>query len=160
MRPMRRGIAAAVLVGVAVGVGLVVSPARVVSAALGAVVGPWFAVILVGLYLIRPFLAWPIAAISVLVGYRYGLVVGVPVALAGAIATSLIPYAAARYLRPTAGVFADAADRSEAFFASTGGLRGVTAARLAPMPAEVVSTARVAVSQGAHRAARVLSWVT
>jgi uncharacterized membrane protein YdjX (TVP38/TMEM64 family) len=72
-------------------------------------------------------------------GYRYGLVPGVPVALLGAVVTSLLPYAAARYLDTDAGLIAQARSGSERFFSATGDLRGVTAARLAPTPAEVVS---------------------
>lgn len=141
MRPTRRGVAVGVVVSVAVGVGLLLSPTRVLGGAHGVVMGPWFPALLVALYLIRPVLAWPISAISVLVGFRYGPVIGFPIAMAGVIVTSLIPYGVARSLTPARGLIADAADRSEEFFDATGGFRGVTAARLAPMPAEVVSSA-------------------
>lgn len=134
------------LATVAVTVGLVHSPASVLARLTTLVFEPWFPAVLVGLYLLRPFLAWPITALSVVVGYRYGLVIGVPIALLGAVATSLIPYGVARTL-PRSGLFGRFAGGSERFFDATGDLRGVVAARLAPTPAEAIS--------GAAGAARV-----
>ncbi|WP_050034238.1 CehA/McbA family metallohydrolase [Halorubrum halophilum] len=61
-------------------------------------------------------------------------------------------------IRMAAKHYVGAAGRKSGYYARTGAVRSVTAARRGI--AEVVSTARVAVSQGAHRAARVLSWVT
>jgi Uncharacterized conserved protein len=127
--------------GALIAVGLLLSPAWVIDRLRLVVLSPWFPVVLAGLYLVRPLLAWPITALSVLVGYRYGLVIGVPVALSGAVFTSMLPYAAARYLDTDAGWLGWARSGSERFFAATGGFRGVTAARLAPTPAEPVSIA-------------------
>ncbi|WP_123622518.1 PHP domain-containing protein [Halorubrum sp. CSM-61] len=53
--------------------------------------------------------------------------------------------------------YAGAAGRKSGYYARTGAVRSATAAHRGV--AEAVSTARVAVSQGAHRTARVLSWV-
>lgn len=139
MQVARRHVAAGGAVGSLLALGLAVSPATVVDRLRSVVFGPWFPPLLAGLYLLRPLLAWPITALSVLVGYRYGLAVGVPVALLGAVVTSMLPYAVARYLDTDAGLLAQAQSGSERFFAATGDLRGVTAARLAPTPAEVVS---------------------
>lgn len=147
MAPRRRLLVTAGLLAVAVTVGLLVSPAATLAGLAGVVFEPWFPAVLVGLYLLRPFLAWPITVLSVLVGYRYGLLVGVPIALAGAVTTSLIPYGVARTLPRADGWFARFAGGSERFFATTGDLRGVVAARLAPTPAEAIS--------GAAGAARV-----
>ncbi|KDS90481.1 histidinol phosphatase [Halorubrum saccharovorum] len=61
-------------------------------------------------------------------------------------------------IRMAAKHYVGAAGRKSGYYARTGAVRSVTAARRGI--AEVVSTVRVAVSQGAHRAARVLSWVT
>ncbi|WP_128904508.1 CehA/McbA family metallohydrolase [Halorubrum amylolyticum] len=61
-------------------------------------------------------------------------------------------------IRMAAKHYVGAAGRKSGYYARTGAARSTTAARRAV--AEVVSTLRVAVSQGAHRAARVLSWVT
>ena len=143
----RRHLATVGLLAVAVAVGIVASPAATLAGLSELVFEPWFPAVLVGLYLLRPFLAWPITALSVVVGYRYGLVLGVPLALGGAAATSLIPYAIARTLPRSDGLFDRFAGGSERFFATTGDLRGVLAARLAPTPAEAIS--------GAAGAARV-----
>ncbi|MGQ3329709.1 MULTISPECIES: CehA/McbA family metallohydrolase [Halorubrum] len=61
-------------------------------------------------------------------------------------------------IRMAAKHYVGAAGRKSGYYARTGAIRSATAARRGV--AEAVSTARVAVSQGTHRAARVLSWVT
>lgn len=141
MDPVRRALLAGAGLALLLGVGVVLSPERVLRAGRSALYGPWFPLLLVGLYVVRPFLAWPISVLSLLVGYRYGLVVGFPIAMVGVVATSLIPYAAARYFRAESGLLGHATDGSERFFDATGDLRGVVAARLAPVPAEVISSA-------------------
>ena len=141
MRPDRRQLAVGLTAAGLLALGVLVSPAAAVERLRTAVFGPWFPLVLVGLYLLRPLLAWPITALSVLVGYRYGLAVGLPVALCGAVATSLLPYAFARRYRERPGPFGLAVDGSERFFAATGAVRGVVAVRLAPTPAEPVSLA-------------------
>ncbi|MFD1646431.1 TVP38/TMEM64 family protein [Haloarchaeobius litoreus] len=106
-----------------------------------------FAAVLVGLYIVRPFLAWPATLLAVVVGYGYGVALGVPVALAFVVGTSLIPFYATRWfdggtLEPT-----DTPDEPdgglrghvERYFGATGHVRGVTAARLVPIPADIVS---------------------
>lgn len=55
---------------------VVVRPTRVLGALRHAAASPWFPAVLVALYAVRPFLAWPISALSLLVGFKYGLVVG------------------------------------------------------------------------------------
>lgn len=141
MGRLRRGLVAAAVVAVLVAIGLRVSPVTGLAAARGLLASPWFPLALVGLYLVRPVLAWPITAISVLVGLRYGVVVGVPIALCGAVGTSLLPYAVARRLRSDAGWAGRLTEGSERFFVAAGSVRGVTAARLAPTPAEAISAA-------------------
>jgi len=142
MAPDRRLLATAGVVAGLVALGLALTPDRTLSALQAALVSPWFPLVLVGLYLVRPLLAWPITALSLLVGYRYGLLLGLPLALVGAVATSLIPYAVGRYVAGhPSSPFAAAVDGSERFFRATGGLRGVVAVRLAPTPAEPVSLA-------------------
>lgn len=141
MRPTRRRVAAglavaAVLVGAAV-----VSPAWLRPRLVGVLASPWFPLVLVGLYLLRPLLAWPVVALSALVGYRYGVAVGTPVALAGVVVTSLPAFLVARHADPGDGRLGRLVRGSERFFGATGGLRGVVAARLAPTPAEPVSLA-------------------
>jgi uncharacterized membrane protein YdjX (TVP38/TMEM64 family) len=96
------------------------------------------AVALLALYLVRPLLAWPISALSVLLGYLYGPAV-IPVALAGAVVTTLPPYALARSLEHDAGLFARVGDAGAVVRRTAGDLRGTMAARLAPLPTDPVS---------------------
>lgn len=137
----RRHAVAGLVVAGLLALGIVLSPGDAAELVRTWLYSPWFPLMLAGLYLLRPLLAWPIMALSILVGYRYGLAVGLPVALVGTVVTSLIPYAAGRYYRDTPGPFAGVVDGTERFFQATGGLRGVVAARLAPAPAEPVSIA-------------------
>ena len=98
------------------------------------------AVALLALYLARPLLAWPISALSILLGYLFGPV-AVPVALAGAVLTTLPAYATARYLGHDAGLLARVGDAGSLVRKTTGDLRGVIAVRLAPLPTDPVSYA-------------------
>lgn len=121
--------------------GLLLSPAIAIDHLRALLASPWFPVFLVGLYVVRPFLAWPITAVSLLVGYRYGLMVGLPVALLGAVGTSMIPYVVGRIVQSPHGWIGWLVAGSERFFTVTGDLRGLIAVRLAPTPAEPVSAA-------------------
>jgi uncharacterized membrane protein YdjX (TVP38/TMEM64 family) len=141
MLPTRRRAAAGLLVAALLAAGALASPERVRPALAALLASQRFPVALVGLYLLRPLVAWPVMALSALVGYRYGLVLGVPVALAGAALTSLLPFAAGRRFSPDDGLLERVSSGSERFFAATGDLRGVAAARLAPAPAEAISVA-------------------
>jgi len=99
-----------------------------------------FAVVLLGTYLVRPLLAWPISVLSILLGYVLGPV-AIPVALAGAVVTALPAYAVARYLGHDAGILARVGDAGDAVRRTTGDLRGIVAVRLAPLPTDPVSYA-------------------
>lgn len=96
-----------------------------------------FGTLLVGAYLLRPALAWPISAVSIAVGFVLGAA-GVPVALGGAVLTCLPPYLLARTTGES-GALGTVGDIGERYFRATGPLRGVVAARLAPFPADPVS---------------------
>jgi len=137
MKRYAAGVAVAALVVVAV----VVRPERALGLLRAAVASPWFPVFLVGLYVVRPFLGWPISLLSALVGFRYGVVVGVPVALVGAVCTSLPAYVVGRRAPADGGLFGRFTGGSQRYFDATGDLRGLVAARLAPTPAEPVSAA-------------------
>lgn len=139
-RRLPRYVAAVVVLAVAAAALFV--PARTVVDPLRATLfSPAFPLVLVALYLLRPFLGLPVMLLSALVGYRYGVWVGVPVALTGAVLTSLPAYAAGRrYLRGS-DLFARFTAGSDRFFGATGDLRGLVAARLVPTPAEAVSGA-------------------
>jgi uncharacterized membrane protein YdjX (TVP38/TMEM64 family) len=97
-------------------------------------------VALVALYLARPLLAWPISALSILLGYLFGPT-AVPIALAGAVVTALPAYTLARYLGHDAGLLAKVGDAGSVVRRATGDLRGVIAVRLAPLPTDPVSYA-------------------
>jgi uncharacterized membrane protein YdjX (TVP38/TMEM64 family) len=141
MRLSRGRLAIAFLLVVLLATAVLVRPGDLLSRIHGVLYSPWFPLVLVGLYALRPFLGWPITALSGLVGFRYGLAVGLPLALVGVVATSLIPYAAGRRFDldgPLVGRFVGG---SRQYFGTAGDLRGVVAARLAPTPAEPVSAA-------------------
>lgn len=136
----RRLVAGGVALGVVLG-WAVLSPATAVERLRGLLASPWFPAALAALYLLRPFLAWPIVVLSALVGYRYGLLWGFPLALVGTAVTSLPPFLAARRVATGEGLLGTLAEGSQRYFGTVGGLRGVVAARLAPAPAEPVSAA-------------------
>lgn len=132
---------AVVLVSVSLAA-LLHSPERLLDAADSAAADPLlFAAVVVGLYAVRPLLLWPPTLVAVVVGYGYGVVFGLPIALAGAVFTSIGPFYAARWL----GTDVPGADRvgsiGEEYLATAGPVRGVTAARLAPIPADAVTIA-------------------
>ena len=95
---------------------------------------------LVALYSLRPLLAWPISALSILLGYLFGPL-AIPIALAGAVLTTLPAYLVARYLGHDAGLFSRIGAAGTAVRRTTGDLRGMTAVRLAPLPTDPVSYA-------------------
>lgn len=135
----RRQLIAGVLVLAVLTLWAILAPGPALSSLAAATNSPWFPLLLVGLYLLRPVVAWPITVLSAVVGFEYGIVLGVPIALVGAVATSLIPYAVARYLRTDSGWVGRVTRGSTTYFRTAGDLRGVTAARLAPTPAEAIS---------------------
>lgn len=98
------------------------------------------AVALVGIYLVRPVLAWPISALSVLLGYLFGPI-AIPVALGGAVLTALPAYALARYLGHDTGMLARVGNAGSVVRRTTGDVRGIVAVRLAPLPTDPVSYA-------------------
>lgn len=98
-----------------------------------------FAGALAALYLLRPLLAWPITPVSVLVGYVYGVELGLPIALVGAVFTCLPPFGVARWFETDVGLLGNLRRSGRQFFDVAGTTRGVLAARLVPVPADVVS---------------------
>ena len=137
----RRRLAVGAILGVLFLLALLLRPDDVVRELRGVLFSPWFPAVLVALYAVRPFLGWPITVLSALVGYRYGLVLGLPIALAGAAATSLVPYAAGSRFDLDGRLGRWFVGSSQRYFRTAGDLRGVVAARLAPTPAEPVSAA-------------------
>lgn len=146
MVPDRQTASLAALSALVVVVALVHSPDQVLNAAEAAASDPaTFAVVLVVLYAVRPALLWPTTLLAVVVGYGAGIAVGIPVALVGAAATSVLPFLVARRLGRDAPTIARLQRAGERWFDTTGDFRGVVAARLAPVPADAVTCA-VAVS--------------
>lgn len=134
------------LVGVALGAVLVLgaalflSPERVLGELAAMRARPLlFAVGLFAVYLLRPVVAWPISVLSIVVGFVYGPVVGVPIALAGAVVTCVPPYLLARRAGAGAGALGWLGDSGGRLFGVAGDFRGIVGARLAPLPADAVS---------------------
>lgn len=137
-RARRRLIGVAAVITAVALAALTISPAALLDRIAALRSQPFvFALVVAGLYLARPLVAWPMSLCSAVVGYGYGFW-GLPLALAGVLVTCLLPYLFGRYAGD-----ADALGRighaGERFFARTGGSRGVAAARLAPLPADPVS---------------------
>ncbi|MFB6113499.1 MAG: TVP38/TMEM64 family protein [Halodesulfurarchaeum sp.] len=126
---------------VLLGLALLFRPDAVFSRLRSVLFSPYFPLILVLLYAVRPFLGWPISLLSGLVGYRYGIIFGLPIALLGVVATSLVPYSAGRYFDATGPILGRFGGGSRRYFDAAGDVRGVVAARLAPTPAEPISAA-------------------
>ncbi|WP_259517795.1 TVP38/TMEM64 family protein [Halanaeroarchaeum sp. HSR-CO] len=141
MRISRRGVGIGLFALALLALAATVRPATV-GPLLGRIAtSPWFPLVLLSLYSVRPVLGWPVTAISALVGFRFGVLVGVPIALLGAAYTSLVPYAAGRLVPDSDGLLSRLTAGSDAYFRQMGGFRGLVAARLAPLPAEPVSAA-------------------
>lgn len=137
----RQLVGIGVVAAVAVVAALATSPAALFDRAEALAARPaLLAIALLALYLVRPLLAWPISALSILLGYLYGPV-AIPVALAGAVVTTLPAYATARYVGHDAGLLARVGDAGSLVRRTTGDLRGVIAVRLAPLPTDPVSYA-------------------
>lgn len=89
-------------------------------------------------YLVRPFLAVPVTAFTLLVGYRFGWP-GLPIALAGGVLTALPAYYAGRWYKRDDGVLGWLRRSGDEIFDATGDLRGTIAGRLSPAPADAVA---------------------
>lgn len=142
--PSAHGVVLLAVVAAIAAAALLVSPAAGFARVRALLASPWFPLVLCALYAIRPVFAWPITVLSALCGYRYGVVVGLPIALCGVVATSLPPYYAGRRFSAdtdAGGIVGRLAGGSTAYFERTGGVRGVAAARLVPTPAEAISGA-------------------
>lgn len=98
-----------------------------------------FALALGGLYLLRPFLLWPVTSIAVLLGYLFGPGVGFVLALLGAGLTALPPYSLGRWANSDFGLFGYVSTTGNWYFTAVGNLRGVVAARLSPVPGDPIS---------------------
>ena len=140
---VRRQVGGFALAAVALaGVALLVPPETVLNRVRTVSGDPLlFGVVVAALYLARPLAAWPVTPLAVVVGYGYGVALGVPIALAGAVATCAVPFFFARRFRGEGGLFGWLGDSGGALFEATGSTRGVAVARLIPIPSDVVSYA-------------------
>jgi uncharacterized membrane protein YdjX (TVP38/TMEM64 family) len=142
MHPATRRQAAAVagLLGVAAVPVLLLSPEAVVGRLEGLADTPLlFGLVLVAVYLVRPFLLWPMSLVAVVLGYLYGPALGVPVALAGALLTATPPYLLGRYARTDIGLFGTLSDSGARLVGAVGETRSVLAARFSPVPGDPIS---------------------
>jgi uncharacterized membrane protein YdjX (TVP38/TMEM64 family) len=128
---------AALVVAAAVGV-LVVSPREVFRSL--ATVDPYLlAAVFVPFLLVRAFVLVPVTLVTVFVGYRFGLLLGLPLALAATVVTCLPPYLVATRARGGDGRLGTLGDLGARTVDHVGDFRGMVAARLSPAPADVVS---------------------
>jgi uncharacterized membrane protein YdjX (TVP38/TMEM64 family) len=97
------------------------------------------ATVLAAVYLVRPFLLWPMSLVAVVLGYLYGPAVALPVALAGAALTATPPYLLGRYARTDMGLFGTVSSSGAQLVGAVGETRGVLAARLSPVPGDPIS---------------------
>lgn len=138
----RQLLGTAGLGAVALVAALVFSPATVVGELEHLATHPGqFALALAAVYIVRPFLLWPVSSLALVLGYLYGPVVALPLALAGAALTGLPPFFVARYADSEAGPFASIATRGQELTDAVGETRGVLAARLSPVPGDAISYA-------------------
>lgn len=137
---VRQLVGLAGLLGFAGGMALLFSPATVVARLEALATQPvLFVAVLVALYLVRPFLLWPVSSIALVLGYLYDPVVAIPLALAGAGLTGLPPYLVGRYARTDLGLFGYIGSAGNTVTTSVGEARGVIAARLSPVPGDPIS---------------------
>lgn len=130
------------VVAVALGAAVYTSPERALALAEATAADPLaFGLVVLALYLVRPVLLWPATVVAVAVGYGFGPVLGLPIALAGAVLTSAPPFVVARRLGRDAPVVGSAQAVGERFFETAGPVRGVAAGRLVPVPADAVTCA-------------------
>lgn len=164
----RRALLGAVVAISIVTAGLLVSPTTTLASLESLATDPFlFGLVVCGLYLVRPLLAWPTTPLGLLVGYGYGVTLGVPIALAGVVVTVVPVFLVARWVITTAGTETDAdADAPSTlpfgldtalertgrsvtrYYETAGPIRGVTASRLAPIPSDIATCAAAASGVG------------
>lgn len=155
-----RVLVGVLLLGTITTVGVLVPASMVVNTAESVAADPIrFGLLVAGLYLVRPLSALPTTPLAVVVGYGYGISLGIPIALAGVVATVVPVFLVARWFadgddprapgRSISGRIGRLLERTEAavqrYYDAAGPIRGVTASRLAPIPSDV-STCAAAVS--------------
>jgi uncharacterized membrane protein YdjX (TVP38/TMEM64 family) len=136
----RQLLGVASLLAVAAIAAVVVSPSRVVGRLEGLADQPALFVAVVALvYLVRPFVLWPVSIVAVALGYLYGVALAFPVAILGSLLTGTPPYLLGRYARTDAGLFGTVSSSGERLVRAVGETRGVVAARFSPIPGDPIS---------------------
>ncbi len=102
---------------------------------------PWFLLLILTVYLFRPFFGWPHGVFPTTVGFIYGFQTGVIIGLLGGIITVVPLYFIGKYFKTDDGLLGRAGLVSDRFFSTTGETRGVIGARLTPLPTDVVAYA-------------------
>ncbi len=153
----RRAIGGVLLVSGILTAGIVLSPGSAATFLESVADDPvLFGLVVAGLYLVRPLFAWPTTPLALVVGYGFGLALGVPIALTGVILTVTPVFVAARWFvsdpaEPSLEElpFGGSIDRTTTaiyqYYRTAGQIRGVTVSRLAPIPSDI-STCTAAVS--------------
>ncbi|WP_306058597.1 TVP38/TMEM64 family protein [Natronococcus wangiae] len=150
-----RALAGALLLAAIATVGVLVPTSTVVDTAESVAGDPiLFGLVVVGLYLVRPLALVPTTPLAVVVGYGYGVPLGIPVALVGVVVTVVPVFLVARWLvegddrRAAAlrsGRIGRLFERTERavrrYYDTAGQIRGVVASRLAPIPSDVATCA-------------------
>lgn len=90
-------------------------------------------------YVLRPLVFGPMSIITVFVGFRFGVGLGLFVAILGTVLSTLPPYVFARRYGRQVGVFQGLGRSGIRAIRVTGELRSVVSARLSPVPADPVS---------------------
>jgi uncharacterized membrane protein YdjX (TVP38/TMEM64 family) len=136
----RQLLGMAALAGLAAVAALLLSPGRIIGGLEHLATHPVrFGLALGAVYLLRPFLFWPVSSVAVVLGYLYGPVVALPVALLGAGLTGLPPFVIARSAATDVGLLSVLAEPGAGLVGAVGQVRGVIAARFSPVPGDVVS---------------------
>lgn len=99
----------------------------------------FFVLVLLVLYVFRPVSLIPLSGLHLVAGFVFGGALGVVVAMVGTVLTALPVYAAGTHFSPSAGIGGWLARRGESTLTQTGGLRGMVAASLSPVPADAVA---------------------
>lgn len=147
-----RALAGVLVLGTLAAGALLVSPSATLAAVESVAADPYlFGLAVAALYLLRPLLAWPTTPLAVVVGYGYGVALGVPVALAGVVLTAIPPFLAVRWLADgtdvdglPGSILGRAGGAAAGYYDHAGPIRGVTASRLAPIHADVSTAAAAA----------------
>ncbi|ELY57629.1 TVP38/TMEM64 family protein [Natronolimnohabitans innermongolicus] len=94
-----RALLAVTVIGAILAAGALISPSSLLGRLEATAADPaLFALVVAGLYLARPLFALPTTPLAVVVGYGFGVALGVPIALLGVVVTVIPVFLAARWI--------------------------------------------------------------